>query len=452
MEFNADRVAAKTSGSESIISALWKLDYGAQNWNTSVNHLYNANAKGINIPNLYNHHEEVAEASDIKLKELLSALEDHPKGGKQFFVTDEASQVSMYASHPPNNSREENVKSPYVACELDDRSPWLLFNSKEKIQEQCTAVIYSKYFLKEINEYTNLGAFKSFVDQESKGTDLLDKYLNTYQSRYLIVDDIEPNIYESMESSDLLTQAHELIGQLPKLHEKLEAIDSKIIALNKLAEGSSKQSVVFTDKNYNKKNINEGYTHLYTAWNELLNGKFTEWDQKQYSVHRILNERLNISEDFPHLIEQHKKITFLYKNFLEKKDIIINYLTELQANDEITEDNIFSVAKNVANIGRDLNNIIVKFKIENYIPLSNIDDFEELITTIVPNKTIKTPYGNMFRNGGYNEFIQSIDYGINQLNRIDQKSIIEVLSRYEEIVAHAGWQIHLLAIQYKVWI
>ena len=35
MEFNADKVAASTSGSDAIISALWKLDDGAINWNTS---------------------------------------------------------------------------------------------------------------------------------------------------------------------------------------------------------------------------------------------------------------------------------------------------------------------------------------------------------------------------------------------------------------------------------
>ena len=39
MEFNADRVAAKTSGSDSIVSALWKLDDGAELWSNSVDHM-----------------------------------------------------------------------------------------------------------------------------------------------------------------------------------------------------------------------------------------------------------------------------------------------------------------------------------------------------------------------------------------------------------------------------
>ena len=36
MEFNADKVAVSTSGSDAIISALWKLDTGFENWNNTI--------------------------------------------------------------------------------------------------------------------------------------------------------------------------------------------------------------------------------------------------------------------------------------------------------------------------------------------------------------------------------------------------------------------------------
>ncbi len=45
MEFNADKVAISTSGSDAIISGLWKLDPGYTKWNTTVNHAYMASQK-----------------------------------------------------------------------------------------------------------------------------------------------------------------------------------------------------------------------------------------------------------------------------------------------------------------------------------------------------------------------------------------------------------------------
>lgn len=437
MEFNADRVAAKTSGSDAIVSALWKLNHGAQNWNTSVNHLYNANTKGISISNVYSHHTTVSEKSNIKLKELTSSLEDHPNGGKQYFINDEVSKVNMYASHPPNNSREENVKSPYINCELDYRSPWLLFDKKEKIQEQCTSVIYKDYFQIEVKENSNIEAFQSFVEQESKGLELLDNYMNTYKDRYLIVSDMESQYYEELETSQLVAHAKNLKDELMQLHTQMESIDNTIMALNKIAEGTSKTPITYADKKYNKKNINEGYNALFTAKTEMLNNQFTQWDQKQYTIHRILNKRLQVNDQFEDLINQHQSITHLYKSFVEKKEITINYLAELQENNEITEDNIFTVARNVADIGRDLNKIIKEFDIKNYVPLSNLESLEVLLLTIIPGKQVKTPYGNMFSNNSYNEYIQTLEYGINQLNRIDQKSIIEILTVYEEIIEQA---------------
>ncbi len=45
MEFNADKVAVSVSGSDAIVSALWKLDYGVAAWNETVQHAYMATQK-----------------------------------------------------------------------------------------------------------------------------------------------------------------------------------------------------------------------------------------------------------------------------------------------------------------------------------------------------------------------------------------------------------------------
>jgi Zn-dependent protease with chaperone function len=53
MEFNADKVAVSTYGSDAIISALWKLDSGFEKLNTTLNKAFLASKKKIFIKNLY---------------------------------------------------------------------------------------------------------------------------------------------------------------------------------------------------------------------------------------------------------------------------------------------------------------------------------------------------------------------------------------------------------------
>jgi len=63
MEFNADKVAVSTSGSDAIISALWKLDSGFENWNITLNNAFLASKKKIFVNNLYLH-------NSLALKEI----------------------------------------------------------------------------------------------------------------------------------------------------------------------------------------------------------------------------------------------------------------------------------------------------------------------------------------------------------------------------------------------
>ena len=55
MEFNADKVAVSVTGSDAIVSALWKLDNGSAAWNSTINHAYMAAQKKIFVKNLYAH-------------------------------------------------------------------------------------------------------------------------------------------------------------------------------------------------------------------------------------------------------------------------------------------------------------------------------------------------------------------------------------------------------------
>ena len=59
-----------------------------------------------------------------------------PKDGRKIQVFDEDDDDSgipaMWHTHPPDIDREENAKEIFVPAEIDERSPWLLFEEKER--------------------------------------------------------------------------------------------------------------------------------------------------------------------------------------------------------------------------------------------------------------------------------------------------------------------------------
>lgn len=96
----------------------------------------------------------------------------------------------MYASHPPNDVREQNAKTPYIACDEDSRSPWLLFNNDEAIQEQMTTLVYKTYLAKELGNTNDIEEMEHFIAQETKGKNIQNEYLNTFENRFLNVPEI----------------------------------------------------------------------------------------------------------------------------------------------------------------------------------------------------------------------------------------------------------------------
>ena len=145
MEFNADKVAVKTTGSCAIISGLWKLDGGLESWNDTMNNAYLAAQKGFFVNNLYRHNQIAIERESEKQQKDFSELRKDSRGGKLYFATSEVSKVGMYMSHPPNDLRETNAKVPYIECAIDETSPWVLFGAQELLQEKMSSHIYKEY-------------------------------------------------------------------------------------------------------------------------------------------------------------------------------------------------------------------------------------------------------------------------------------------------------------------
>ena len=434
MEFNADKVAVSTSGSDAIISGLWKLDNGSENWNKTMNHAYIASQKKIFVNNLYLHNLLAMERGNDKQRELLNNLPEDSRGGKKFFSTSKNSKTSMYASHPPNDKREDNAKAPYIACDEDARSPWILFSSKENLQKKMTSLLYKQYFDKKPTEFVSSEEFENFISAETISDNLFEEYDNTFENRFLHISDIKDlekeveNVQQSQEDMEKLK------ANLLLLMKPVKEIELKMINAQQISEGTTlEKSFSFKGNTYTKRNIQEGYEILIKERETLYNDSFKEWDISFCNLHFALANKANRKSELTDLYNQHKIITKIYKALVNVKNTIYQELNVIQTKEDVSQSEVNIFGKRVNNLTLSLNKEIEDLEKINFVRMPNIDNVIELKEAITEDGSFTKESGPIFENGGFDKIINRIENAVVHCQRIEQKSIGVILLFHKEL-------------------
>ena len=431
MEFNADKVAVKVAGSDAIVSALWKLEYGYNNWNTIVNNAFHAAKKEVFSKNLYHHKHITLEKEKDNMKLLLNSLPDDHNGSKTFFSSSENAKVSMYASHPSNDLREKNAKTPFLPCDMDERSPWILFSNKKEIQEQLTFLVYEKYINKKPTQFSEESDFQNFLEAESLEKTLFEEYENTFLNRFITM--LSPN--EIALKAHLDITIDDLKQDLKTLMIPVKEIESLMIKANEIASGTTKEKfVTYKEKNYSKKEIGTVYTLLNEDREKLFNTTFKTWDENFlvyfYQLAKSKNKEANLSK----LYIQQQRIIALFQYLISCKNEILYKINQLQSLGEYTQEMVDNLAHEIKDIVKQINAKLIDFYAIEFVKLPNIETVAELKKALFDEGMIKEEYGRIFENNGANRIINAIDSGITNCNRIENKNLEQILKMHKGLL------------------
>jgi len=435
MEFNADKVAISTSGSDAILSGLWRLDSGYEQWNATLNNAYLASKKKLFVKNLYTHNTQALADISEEQHSLLRNLPKDSRGGQTYFTSSLVSKADMYASHPSNDKRQDNAKVPYIACDQDSRSPWLLFNNQTALQEEMTNLIYEQYINSKPKEYAHDVAFKEFIIQESQGKELLAEYHHTFENRFLHIETPENLRHEAIRNQNVTAEVVNLHKkELLKLMKPVQELEALMLKASQIAQGSVvENSFTFKDKEYKKKDLNEGYQLIMNEREELFNSSFKDWDTSFCGFHLALAKQTAKAEALLQIYAQHNTITQVYKDFVACKNTIFTQLNELQAKGDVEEAAVTILSSSIKRQVEELNDSLILFDNMIFVPMPNIDTVLELKEAIVTDGEFKREAGAIFENGGFDKMIATIDNAIVQCQRIDQKSIGVILTFHKEL-------------------
>ena len=233
MEFHADAVAASVSGSESLVTALRKLEIGDSGYNIAL-HKCNELLKEKKVSeNVYQNHSIIVK--QIASEYNLDIKNEMPLVTRSFIDNNNYSRINyknQWASHPSTEDREHHLESLGVKAEIIDDPAWVLFENNTQVQAEMTRKIYERVTEKETTTING----KEFEEQYStdiKRYVLPDEYNGYFSGRQIAIlenDQLESNGQASPQGfSDFFTTEN------ATLFKRIQALETDIEILKAIA-------------------------------------------------------------------------------------------------------------------------------------------------------------------------------------------------------------------------
>jgi Zn-dependent protease with chaperone function len=212
MEFHADAMAAKLSGSNNTINALKRIDLADSCYNSvieSYNLLLGKNFKGDNV---YSQQRIVgifmAKDHGMKLSNGIPIASESSKYFKSFRRINVANQ---WASHPTTKQRIKALEQIPVEGIVFDESSWSLFEDPKKLQEAVTDGLYRN--IKFSGAITNMddNIFTNYYTAQQNKYELPSFFNGYYSGRYIEEFDMKsvPLTDEAISEPSLFFKDHE---------------------------------------------------------------------------------------------------------------------------------------------------------------------------------------------------------------------------------------------------
>lgn len=185
MEFHADAVSASVSGSQSLVTALKRLDFGSAGYELVLNKYGELLQERKFSRNLYRDQQHVVGlvAADNKtpLENGLPVVDRHELESPKYARVNFKDQ---WASHPSHEDREKHLNELNVVAEADTRSAWLLFTNTEVLQQQLTEYIYKDVERQDKDQQLAEADFARAFDEGRRLDAFPEAYNGFYDARY----------------------------------------------------------------------------------------------------------------------------------------------------------------------------------------------------------------------------------------------------------------------------
>lgn len=235
MEFHADLVAARSSGSNNIVSSLKRIDFAASCYQSTLSlydRLWKENKRATD---LYHDHscvmKHLAKTSHYRLEGGLPVINEWTEDGEGRINVN-----NQWASHPTTLERKEFLDKFDLEGPVDSTTAWSLFQNEEILKQQLTQQVYihQEEFVNKIP--IDNAAFEEYYTSEMTKNELPEVFEGYYNDRMVDMFDTA-----SFNDSPLIELSFgELFTNNVKiLPKQIDAVSADIELLKKIQEGTT---------------------------------------------------------------------------------------------------------------------------------------------------------------------------------------------------------------------
>ncbi|MEL6897878.1 MAG: M48 family metallopeptidase, partial [Planctomycetota bacterium] len=205
MEFAADDTAADVAGGQALIHALYRLGVADENWEHTKEFVNEMAGREMLVENLFplqrTIHETLRQTTGNGRRDPEIPMTKDANGDVRVFDESIATPPAMYATHPSNSQREQNLMETPGSTAIDTRSAWMLLDNADEVQRRVTEDMLE---MDTVNRLRSEGKLRIVDDSEAR-----IEYLKRHQTirhdpafRGLYLDHMATNGIDSIDDVD----------------------------------------------------------------------------------------------------------------------------------------------------------------------------------------------------------------------------------------------------------
>jgi Zn-dependent protease with chaperone function len=239
MEYQADAVAASVSGSESLVTALRRIDLANSAFQLCVQHCNKLAEEKRMADNFFPMQKFcmgiIARQNELAERDGLPEITDEfleKQNLRRVIVKDQ------WASHPPLEDRVRALRSYNVQAAQIGQSPWQLFRNPENIQARLTAKLYGALAEDASMQPFDLHQFEMHVHKDMEAFRFPKVFHEFYEGRRFSRFTAEE--FEQLEANPALSFDSVFSAQQQNTVQKILALQQDMELLQHLLDGNVK--------------------------------------------------------------------------------------------------------------------------------------------------------------------------------------------------------------------
>ncbi|QMU28854.1 M48 family metallopeptidase [Adhaeribacter radiodurans] len=258
MEFHADAVAAYVTGSQHLVTSLYRIEAADVCFNQLLDHYKNWEDDNLMPDNLYPQHQVVMHQLG---RQLNNPVEHH-------FLQINAQTTSLFhqsrlvvknqwASHPSTEDRIVHLNSLNIHSETIQEPAWSLFKDAEKLQQQMTVKMFEEVVVAWSPVVLDLTAFRDKITKEEQDYSFDAAYKGFYDSRDITIFSTTEQAQQALQEVNAPNKLEDfLTEEACRLPAQVSSWQRDVEVLQKIANGKSGiKNLDFDGKKYRAKEV-----------------------------------------------------------------------------------------------------------------------------------------------------------------------------------------------------